>query len=100
MAGGIADRLAEVGRSPSAATTWAYGIVGMVQLAAHWWAGTRAVPADELVDQLTALADGGLSALLPPRRLTQRTAPPAAVSARTPASAACSSAAKSWPSAG
>jgi hypothetical protein len=40
----------------------------MVQLAAHWWSSARTVPAAELVDQLTALADGGLAALLPPPR--------------------------------
>jgi hypothetical protein len=38
----------------------------MVQLAAHWWAGTRLVSPAELVDQLTGLAYGGLGALLPP----------------------------------
>ena len=53
---------------PTPAATWAYGVVGMVQLAAHWWSGTRTVPAAELVDQLTALAHGGLGALLPPLR--------------------------------
>ena len=58
------------GRPPHrrGATTWAYGVVGMVQLAAHWWSTARTVPAAELVDQLTALADGGLTTLLPPRR--------------------------------
>jgi hypothetical protein len=40
----------------------------MVQLTAHWWAGTRSVPAADLVEQLTDLAWGGLGALLPPRR--------------------------------
>jgi AcrR family transcriptional regulator len=64
----MVDRLAEAGRPTAAAMTWAYGVVGMVQLAAHWWSATRAVPAADLVDQLTALADGGLGALLPPRR--------------------------------
>jgi AcrR family transcriptional regulator len=68
LAAAIAERLAEAGRSTAAASTWAYGIVGMVQLAAHWWAGSRVVPAAELVEQLTALADGGLGSLLPPRR--------------------------------
>ena len=64
----ITVRLADAGRPTGAATTWAYGVVGMVQLAAHWWSTARTVPAAELVEQLTALADGGLTALLPPPR--------------------------------
>ena len=68
LAAAMAERLAEAGRPATAAMTWAYGIVGMVQLAAHWWSGARTVPAPELVEQLTALADGGLAALLPPPR--------------------------------
>jgi AcrR family transcriptional regulator len=63
----MAARLAEAGRPVEGASTWAYGVVGMVQLAAHWWSRARTVPAAELVEQLTALADGGLSTLLPPR---------------------------------
>jgi AcrR family transcriptional regulator len=62
----MGQRLADAGRPPEPALTWAYGVVGMVQLAAHWWSGTRTVPAAELVDQLTALASGGLGSLLPP----------------------------------
>jgi AcrR family transcriptional regulator len=68
LAARMAARLAEAGRPPEPATTWAYGVVGMVQLATHWWSTARTVTAPELVEQLTALADGGLSALLPPRR--------------------------------
>jgi AcrR family transcriptional regulator len=59
-------RLAAAGRPIDAAMTWAYGVVGMVQLTAHWWSGTRAVSAAELADQLTDLAHGGLATLLPP----------------------------------
>jgi AcrR family transcriptional regulator len=62
----MAERLAHAGRPIEPAMTWAYGVVGMVQLAAHWWAGTRLVSPDDLVDQLTGLAYGGLGALLPP----------------------------------
>jgi len=62
----FAERLEAVGRPPGAATTWAYGVVGMVQLTTHWWSMSRPVPAAELVEQLVALADGGLTALLPP----------------------------------
>jgi AcrR family transcriptional regulator len=67
LAAMMAARLTEAGRPAGAATTWAYGVVGMVQLASHWWSGARTVPATELVEQLTALADGGLATLLPPR---------------------------------
>ena len=62
----MGQRLADAGLPTAPAMTWAYGVVGMVQLAAHWWSGTRSVPAAELVDQLTALAAGGLGTLLPP----------------------------------
>jgi len=63
----FAERLEAAGRPSGAASTWAYGLVGMVQLTSHWWATTRSVPAAELVEHLVALADGGLGALLPPR---------------------------------
>jgi AcrR family transcriptional regulator len=62
----MGERLSAAGLPPAPATTWAYGVVGMVQLTAHWWSNTTPVPAPELVDQLTALAWGGLAALLPP----------------------------------
>lgn len=67
----IAQRLTDAGLPTAPAMTWAYGVVGMVQLAAHWWSGTRTVPAAELVDQLTSLAAVGLGTLVPqppPRR--------------------------------
>jgi AcrR family transcriptional regulator len=63
----MGERLADAGRAPEPAMVWAYGVVGMVQLAAHWWSAARSVSAAELVEQLTALAEGGLIALLPPR---------------------------------
>ena len=63
----MAERLTAAGQSPEAATTWAYGVVGMVQLSAHWWSTARTIPAAELVEQLVALAHGGLGSLLPPR---------------------------------
>lgn len=67
LAARMSARLADAGRPTDAARTWAYGVVGMVQLAAHWWSTDRSVPAPQLVEQLAALADGGLSSLLPPR---------------------------------
>ena len=68
LAAVMTARLADAGRPTGPARTWAYGVVGMVQLAAHWWSTARTVPATELVEQLVALADGGLSDLLPPLR--------------------------------
>ncbi len=62
----FAEQLEAAGRPAGAATTWAYGVVGMVQLTTHWWSMSRPVPAAELVEELVALADGGLTALLPP----------------------------------
>jgi AcrR family transcriptional regulator len=62
----FAEQLEAAGRPTAAATTWAYGVVGMVQLTTHWWSMARPVSAAELVEQLVALADGGLTALLPP----------------------------------
>ncbi|WP_157944092.1 TetR/AcrR family transcriptional regulator [Blastococcus atacamensis] len=67
LGGLLAARLTEAGRPADGAMTWAYGVVGMVQLAAHWWSVARTVPAADLVEQLTDLADGGLGTLLPPR---------------------------------
>ena len=67
LGGLLAARLAAAGRPADPAMTWAYGVVGMVQLATHWWSVARSVPAADLVDQLTSLADGGLSALVPQR---------------------------------
>jgi AcrR family transcriptional regulator len=64
----MSARLIEAGRPADPARTWAYGVVGMVQLAAHWWSSARTVPAAELIEQLTALAHGGLATLLPPQR--------------------------------
>jgi AcrR family transcriptional regulator len=60
----MTERLRAAGRPTEPATTWAYGLVGMVQLTAHWWSANRSMPADDLVEQLTALAHGGLAALL------------------------------------
>ncbi|CCG03336.1 TetR/AcrR family transcriptional regulator [Blastococcus saxobsidens] len=67
LGGMLTRRLVAAGRPADGAMTWAYGVVGMVQLATHWWSAARTVSAADLVDQLTVLADGGLGMLLPPR---------------------------------
>ena len=67
LGGLLTQRLVDAGRPTDGAMTWAYGVVGMVQLATHWWSAARTVSAADLVEQLTVLADGGLGMLLPPR---------------------------------
>ncbi len=71
----IGDRLREQQMDSGGALPWAYGLVGMVQLAAHWWAGERSMSAEALVDYLTMLAVGGFDGVLAaegsPRRFTQ-----------------------------
>jgi AcrR family transcriptional regulator len=62
----MTQRLADAGRPTEPAMTWAYGVVGMVQLAVHWWTTARTVSSAALVDQLTDLAYTGLGTLLPP----------------------------------
>ena len=61
-------RLSNAGLPAEPATTWAYGVVGMVQLSSHWWSTARPIPSTELIEQLVSLAHGGLGALLPPAR--------------------------------
>lgn len=56
----IGRRLAETGRPSSAAEPWAYGIVGMVQLATHRWVDHPTTSQDELVELLVSLAWQGL----------------------------------------
>src|SRR3954470_11447349 len=45
----VGERLATAGRPVVPALTWAYGVVGMVERTAHWAAGTRSMPAADLV---------------------------------------------------
>ena len=63
--------------------TWAYGVVGMVQLATHWWSTSPHRAGHRLVDQLTDLGQAASAALLPPREPEDR---PAAEVRRAPGS--------------
>lgn len=49
---------AELAVSPGRASTWAHGIVGMVQSAGDWWLETGSCSRQELVRELTALLFG------------------------------------------
>lgn len=59
----LGDRLRELGLDSGGAQVWAFGVVGMVQLATRRWADERSMSADALVDYLTTIVHGGLEAL-------------------------------------
>lgn len=63
----LGDRLRVLGADSGGAEVWAFGIVGMVQLATQRWFDQRTMSAEALVDYLTALVTGGLSGVLAPR---------------------------------
>lgn len=60
----IGQRLRSMGMDSGGAEAWAYGIIGMVQLATHWWIDHRTMSSDALVEYLTMLAWGGLGGVL------------------------------------
>ena len=60
----VGDRLRTMGMDSGGAHPWAYGVVGMVQLATHWWVDNRTMSAEALVDYLTMLIWGGLEGVL------------------------------------
>lgn len=60
----LGDRLRELGADSGGAEVWAFGVVGMVQLATQRWFEQRTMSADALVEYLTALVTGGLSGVL------------------------------------
>lgn len=59
----VGDRLRGLGLDSGGAQVWAFGVVGMVQLATRRWADERSMSADALVDYLTTIVHGGLVAL-------------------------------------
>lgn len=54
--------LREAGVDPGGAEAWSYAIVGMTIGTAGWWLERRSISRDELVDYLSRLLWGGLSA--------------------------------------
>lgn len=62
----VGDRLRALGLDSGGAQVWAFGVVGMVQLATRRWADERSMSADALVDYLVRIIQGGLVALTTP----------------------------------
>jgi AcrR family transcriptional regulator len=57
----LREEFLRFGADPAAAEPWAYGLVGMVQLAGDWWIESRSMPRAALVDHLVAMVWGGFS---------------------------------------
>jgi AcrR family transcriptional regulator len=73
----VGDRLRTMGMDSGGAQPWAYGVVGMVQLATHWWVDNRTMSAEALVDYLTMLVWGGLEGIIKAEGSPVKFAPPA-----------------------
>jgi AcrR family transcriptional regulator len=61
VAGELRDALEAAGQDASAAEPWAYGIVGMVELAGHWWQREQSMTRERLVDALVSLLWNGFT---------------------------------------
>lgn len=59
----LGERLQRLGLLTDGADTWAYGVVGAVQLATHRWMLDRSTPVDELIEHLLMLAWGAISTI-------------------------------------
>jgi AcrR family transcriptional regulator len=59
----LGERLRAAGADSGPAEPWAYGLVGMVQLAGDWWIERRSLPRARLVEYLTRLVWDGLDAV-------------------------------------
>ncbi|WP_308125432.1 TetR/AcrR family transcriptional regulator [Rhodococcoides corynebacterioides] len=56
----LGERLRRMDMDSGGSLPWAYGIVGGVQLATHWWISNRSMSATDLIDYLTMMVWGGI----------------------------------------
>ncbi|MDV7196348.1 TetR/AcrR family transcriptional regulator [Rhodococcus kroppenstedtii] len=56
----LGERLRRMDMDSGGSLPWAYGIVGSVQLATHWWISNRSMSATDLIDYLTMMVWGGI----------------------------------------
>jgi len=66
----LGEQLRQVGADSGAAEPWAFGIVGMVQLAGDWWVERRTLSRARLVEYLTTLLWAGLASQEPAQSST------------------------------
>ena len=56
-------KLRQMEMDSGGALPWAYGIVGAVQLATHWWISNRSMTVEDLIDYLTMMTWGGVTGI-------------------------------------
>nr|WP_188543981.1 TetR/AcrR family transcriptional regulator [Rhodococcus trifolii] len=56
----LGERLRRMEMDSGGSVPWAYGVVGGVQLATHWWISNKSMTAEDLIDYLTMQVWGGI----------------------------------------
>ncbi|HET8992618.1 MAG TPA: TetR/AcrR family transcriptional regulator [Rhodococcus sp. (in: high G+C Gram-positive bacteria)] len=59
----LGERLRLLEMDSGGSVPWAYGIVGAIQLATHWWISNKSMTAEDLVDYLTMMVWGGMTGI-------------------------------------
>lgn len=59
----LGERLRRLEMDSGGSVPWAYGIVGAIQLATHWWISNKSMSAEDLIDYLTMMTWGGMTGI-------------------------------------
>lgn len=59
----LGERLRSMEMDSGGSVPWAYGVVGGIQLATHWWISNRSMSAEDLIDYLTMMTWGGMTGI-------------------------------------
>lgn len=59
----LGERLRVLEMDSGGSVPWAYGIVGSIQLATHWWISNKSMTAEDLIDYLTMMVWGGMTGI-------------------------------------
>ena len=59
----LGERLRLLEMDSGGAVPWAYGIVGGIQLATHWWISNKSMTTEDLIDYLTMMIWGGMTGI-------------------------------------
>ncbi|QCQ92377.1 TetR/AcrR family transcriptional regulator [Rhodococcus sp. SGAir0479] len=59
----LGERLRSMEMDSGGSVPWAYGVVGAVQLATHWWISNQSMSTEDLIDYLVMMTWGGISGI-------------------------------------